>query len=93
MKVQHVDEREYGFFQLLEETNQIGKIEYRYEGPTKIVITHTEVASSHQGKDLGKNLVTQVIDFIKEKDLQLKSECPYASAIIEKNNEYRKMVE
>ncbi len=92
MKIQQVDEREYGFIQLLDGTSQKGKIEYKYEGPTVLVATHTEIDSEHRGEGLGEKLVDFLMDFVKLKNLQLKSECPYASRIIQKNPDYRDLL-
>ena len=92
MEVKHVDEREYGFFQILEKADPIGKIEYNYQGPTAINIKNTEVDSAHEGQSLGKKLVKYVMDFVKEKNLKLSVDCPFAKAIIHKNPEYQKML-
>ena len=43
MKIEQIDEVTKGFFQVLEDETQAGKIEYTWAGKGKFIIDHTEV--------------------------------------------------
>jgi predicted GNAT family acetyltransferase len=66
INIEQVDEVTKGFFQVLEDETQAGKIEYTWAGKGKFIIDHTEVDPDFIGKGLGKKVVKATVDFAKE---------------------------
>jgi predicted GNAT family acetyltransferase len=58
----------------------------------KIYLTHTEVPTALEGQGIGTELVKQVLDDIKQKDLELVPLCPFVAAYIKKHPEYKALV-
>ena len=66
-------------------------IEY-IKAKEKIYLTHTEVPDSMAGKGVGKALVGQVLEDIKEKGLTLIPLCPFVALYIKRNPEWKELV-
>ena len=66
-------------------------IEY-IKAKNKIYLTHTEVPESMAGKGVGKALVGQVLEDIKEKGLTLIPLCPFVALYIKRNPEWKELV-
>lgn len=75
-------------FQLPEHTPLIEYIRTK----DKIYLTHTEVPTALEGQGIGRELVRQVLEDIKAKDLTLIPLCPFVAAYIKENPEWRELV-
>ena len=71
--------------------NHIAFIEY-IKAQDKIYLTHTEVPTALEGKGVGSELVRQVLEDIKQKDLTLVPLCPFVAGYIKKHPEWRELV-
>lgn len=78
---------------LNKEGNEVGNVEYAWEGPRVLVINHTNVASSEQGQGLGAQLIKEVVDKAKNEDLKVKPVCSYAENQFEKKEEYQSVLQ
>ena len=58
----------------------------------KIYLPHTEVPSELEGQGIGTELVKQVLEDIKEKDLTLVPLCPFVALYIKRHPEWKKLV-
>lgn len=85
MHVQQEGDSKKIVFYIEDNGQRIAEIHSIFAGGDKIIIEHTEVNESHEGKGLGKILVLAVIDYIKENNLKVIPLCPYANAFFKKN--------
>ena len=69
----------------------IPRIEY-IKAQGTIYLTHTEVPPRLKGQGIGAELVRQVLEDIKEKDLTLVPLCPFVATYISKNPEWKQLV-
>jgi predicted GNAT family acetyltransferase len=92
MKIEQIDEVTKGFFQVLEDETQAGKIEYTWAGKSKFIIDHTEVDPEFKGKGVGKKMVKATVDFAKENKLKVIPLCPFAKSLIEKTPEFQEVL-
>ncbi len=69
----------------------VAKIEY-IKAQNNIYLTHTEVPTQIGGKGIGTELVKQVLDDVKQKDLVLIPLCPFVALYIKRNPEWRELV-
>lgn len=88
MKVQQEGDDKKARFFIEEDGQRIGTIEYVYAGTDKLIIEHTEVDTSYEGKGIGKALVAAVVDFARAKGIKVIPLCPYAKARFERVPEY-----
>lgn len=79
-------------FEIKENDEVLGEMVYRIEDGKTLVIEHTYLNPSLRGKNLGMGLLEEVVKYARTKKLKIKSECSYASKLLEKNKEIFKDV-
>lgn len=85
MNVQHHSGDTKGEFFIEKEGSVVAKMTYSKLGSTQIIIDHTEVSDDMRGQDLGKALVEAGVEYARERGLKIIPLCPFAKAIIEKD--------
>jgi predicted GNAT family acetyltransferase len=68
-----------------------GLIRYRTE-PGVVVLVHTEVFPSAEGRGLGSRLVAGALDDIRARGLRVAPLCPFAAAYVRRHPEYADLV-
>ena len=89
-----------GEFTLNEEKNRFelpveedtAYIEYILTKDNIIFLTHTEVPQALEGKGIGKKIVGQTLDYIKQKDYTLAPLCPFVASYIKRNPEWKSIL-
>jgi predicted GNAT family acetyltransferase len=61
-------------------------------GHDSILIKHTEVATEHEGKGYGSQLVRRALDDMRSRHKTVIPICPYALAWIRRHREYADLV-
>lgn len=74
-------------FEIKEKDEVLGEMVYRMEDEKNMVIEHTFIDPSLRGKDFGKQLLDEIANYARSKQLHVSSECSYASKLLEKNKE------
>lgn len=92
MQIQHRDSATKGAFFIEENGTRVGTMTYVHAGPGKIIIDHTEVHASQEGKGIGKLLLNAAVKFARENDLKILPVCPYAKHVMEKSDEYKSVL-
>jgi predicted GNAT family acetyltransferase len=69
----------------------LGQIRYRIE-PGLVVLVHTDVASSAEGKGVGSRLVGGALADIRRRGLRVVPICPFVAAYIRRHAEYADLV-
>jgi len=78
-----------GYFYVLVDGKQEGKMTFVFAGNDKIIIDHTEVNPGNNGRGFGKKMVVKVIEFAKEKNIKIIPLCPFAKSVFDKNPEFK----
>lgn len=86
MEFKHEDDNKKGRF-FIALNNEESEITYVYAGPKKLIIDHTAVADGMRGKNVGKQLVNKVVVFARENNMKILPLCPFAKAIMAKNED------
>jgi predicted GNAT family acetyltransferase len=81
-----------GRYRLLVAGEEVGFIEYDPVGHDSILIKHTEVATEHEGKGYGSQLVRRALDDMRSRHKTVIPICPYALAWIRRHREYADLV-
>jgi predicted GNAT family acetyltransferase len=90
MFIQHNSSETKGSFFIVDNGLRIGEMHYVHAGPGKIIIDHTEVHSSHEGKGIGKQLLAATVEYARKNELKIMPLCPYAKRVMEKSpDEYK----
>lgn len=90
MEIKHHDTEHKGAFYIEENGQRVGEMTYVHAGPGKIIIDHTEVHSSMEGKGVGKQLLAAAVKYARENNLKIVPLCPYAKRVMEKSpDEYK----
>ena len=78
-------------YELLLDDHLVGEILYR-TAPDHVVLLHTEVLPSVEGKGLGARLVSGALDDIRARGLRIVPFCPFVRAYIRRHPEYADLV-
>src|SRR5690606_23221822 len=71
-----------GAFEVIEDGQKVGQMTYSKAGTDRIIIDHTEVDSSQNGKGLGKKLVEAGVAYAREKGIKIVPLCPFARRVL-----------
>jgi predicted GNAT family acetyltransferase len=78
-------------YELLLDENVVGEILYR-SAPDHVVLLHTEVLPSLEGKGLGARLIAGALDDIRARALHVVPFCPFVRAYIRRHPDYADLV-
>jgi predicted GNAT family acetyltransferase len=70
----------------------IAFIGYMEEGNT-IILTHTEVPETLEGKGIGSVLVTKTLNHIESEGKKIVPQCPFVASYIKRHPEWERIVE
>lgn len=85
MDIQHRTTDTKGEFFIEKDGERIAEMTYSKAGKNRIIIDHTEVFDEGRGKGYGKKLVKHGVQYAREHDLKVIPLCPFAKAIIKKD--------
>ena len=71
MDFKQEDDTKKGRFFYEEDRSGNTEITYVYAGPQKIIISHTGVSEAYKGKNIGKQLVNAVADFVRANNIKI----------------------
>lgn len=75
-------------FFIEENGENLAEITYLHSGDKQITIDHTYVSEKLRGQKVGNALVEKVVDFAREKNLQVVPQCSFAAKEFKKNERY-----
>jgi uncharacterized protein len=78
-------------YELLLDGEVAGEIRYR-RSPDRIVLVHTDVSPSLEGRGLASRLVADALDDIRARGLRVVPICPFVRAYIQRHPEYNDLV-
>lgn len=88
MLIQQTEEAGKGKFYVEVDGVQLAEMAYHMSADNVMVIEHTEVDESLKGKNVGKQLVHQGVEYARSKGIKILPLCPFANAVIHKTKEY-----
>jgi len=89
MEIKNKNDGKRGSFVIEDNNKVVGKMDYMFAGPVKMVIVHTEVDEAYQGKGIGAALVKGGVDYAREHHKKISPLCHFAKKILEATPEYR----
>jgi predicted GNAT family acetyltransferase len=89
MDVLQTDNGKKGKFFILENGKQEAEMTYTWAGTDRIIIDHTEVNEALKGKNAGKQMMMQAVEFARMKGIKIIPLCPFANSVFKKTPEIR----
>ena len=88
MDVKQKDDGKKGSFYIELNGNKEAEMTYVWAGEARFIIDHTEVSEQLKGKNAGKQLLQQAVNFAREKNVKIMPLCPFAKAMFHKIPEH-----
>jgi uncharacterized protein len=89
MLVQHKQVGNKGIFFVGSDGAFLAEMVYTRPTPDKMIIEHTEVDESLNGKGIGKQLVATGVEYARLHQLKIIPLCPFAKSIFDRVEAYR----
>lgn len=71
----------------------LGEMAYVMAGPQRMIIEHTEVDESLKGQNIGKRLLGELVNYVREQNIKVIPVCPFAKAMLEKITEWQDILQ
>jgi predicted GNAT family acetyltransferase len=88
MQIQHSIAGNQGLFFIEEDREQLARMSYTMSGPTKMIITHTNVSKKLAGKGIGKQLVAKSVEYARHNNMKIRALCPFAKSVLDATSGY-----
>lgn len=88
MTIQHKEKDKHGVFFIEDEGEILAQLVYGNGGNNTIIIEHTEVDQSLQGKNIGFELVNKTVEYARKHGLKISVVCPFAKKIFDKRADF-----
>jgi uncharacterized protein len=89
MVIQHKLVGNKGLFYVGQEGSIVAEMVYSKPSDDKMIIEHTEVDASLEGKGVGKQLVATAVEYARTHNLKIIPLCPFTKAVIARTKEYQ----
>lgn len=79
-------------FEVYDNDKKVGVMNFQENEDGVLNITHTEVDEQFNGQGLGKDLVKAAVDYATENSLKIRSQCPYATHVLDSTTAYQNVL-
>jgi len=88
MQIQHKVTGSKEVFYVEEDGRTVAEMVFSRPSPDKMIIEHTEVDESLQGKKVGFRLVHRGVEYARENGLKIIPLCTFARSVFQKTSEF-----
>lgn len=88
MLIQHFEEDGKGAFFIKNDGDFLAEMTYYLDSPQRMVIDHTQVDDSLQGKNIGISLVEKGVEYARANQFKIVPQCPYVKKVFERDHQY-----
>jgi hypothetical protein len=89
MKIQRDEHGKKGAFYIEKNGEWVAEMTYERAGDERIIIDHTEVDESLQGKGIGEKLVAEGVKSARDNYLKISATCPFVKKVIDETPEFQ----
>lgn len=93
MIVNNIIEGNKGFFAATEDGEEAGRMTYSMAGEGRMIIDHTEVNPDFKGLGIGKLILMNLVDYVREHDIKVIPLCPFAKSVFNKEEKIRDVLD
>jgi predicted GNAT family acetyltransferase len=87
MLIQHKEADHKGSFYVAEGDEVLAEMVYTMASPTKMIIEHTEVDDKLRGKNVGYQLVQNMVDYARTNNIKVIPLCPFTNSVFKKKKD------
>jgi predicted GNAT family acetyltransferase len=88
MIIQQKETDHKGSFYVAEGNKVLAEMVYTMASPTKMIIEHTEVDDELRGKNVGYQLVHNMVEYARAHNIKVIPLCPFTNSVFKKKPEY-----
>ncbi|WP_312105643.1 GNAT family N-acetyltransferase [Acinetobacter venetianus] len=85
MSFEQVDDGKHGVFKLIQGDLVAGEMAYTWAGDSMLIIDHTDVNEGFRGQGVGRQLLDELIAFVRERQVKVIPLCPFAKSVFDKD--------
>ncbi|WP_278396172.1 GNAT family N-acetyltransferase [Acinetobacter venetianus] len=85
MNFEQVDDGKHGVFKLIQGDLVAGEMAYTWAGDSMLIIDHTDVNERFRGQGVGRQLLDELIAFVRERQVKVIPLCPFAKSVFDKD--------
>jgi predicted GNAT family acetyltransferase len=89
MEIKHEHNEKKGRFYNEEGGKTLAEMVYVMAGTEKMIIEHTEVDASLEGKGVGKKLLETLVQYVRQESIRVIPLCPFANATFKRVKEWQ----
>jgi len=89
MQIQFEQSETKGAFFVEENGVRLAEMTFSKAGTDRIIIDHTQVSDSLRGKNVGKQLVTEAVAYVRKNNLKIVPLGPFARSVFERVKEFQ----
>jgi uncharacterized protein len=78
-----------GMFYVGQDGAILAEMVYNMPSPDKMIIEHTEVDASLEGKGVGKQLVHTAVEYARANNIKIIPLCPFAKGVLDRKTEWQ----
>lgn len=89
MLIQHKEGTKKSMFYYEQDGKILAEMVYSKPNPNQMLIEHTEVDESLEGKGVGKELVFAGVEYAREHNWKIIPICPFAKSVLDRKKEWQ----
>lgn len=93
MKIEQENNHTSGRFYIEENGQHLALLSYTWRDDKTLIIDHTEVDESLQGKGTGMDLVKAAVEYAREQSVKIIPQCSYAQHVFNKEKSFSDVLE
>jgi len=87
--IKHNKNAKGGSFNYEVDGRSMAEMVYVMAGDKTMIIDHTDVDDSLKGKGIGKKLLNELVNYVRQEQIRVIPLCPFAKATFEKTKEWQ----
>ena len=87
--IEHKPSGSGGSFQYVLEGNAVGEMHYRMNDENTMTIDHTEVDEKMEGQGIGKQLLGELVEYVREHNVKVIPQCTFAHVTFKRMKEWQ----
>lgn len=89
IEVKQIESGTKGFFGAFDDDKEAGRMSYTFAGETRMILDHTEVDDAYRGKNIGKRILMEVVEYARQNKIKIIPLCPFAKSVFDRMEEIR----
>ena len=93
MEIKQKEAGKKGMFYVEENEKVLAEMAYEMTEDKKMTILHTEVDPSLEGQGVGKQILARLVEFVRQEQIKVFPQCPFANAMLKRNKEWQDILQ